>query len=136
MIALTSGLAAALAALSAVHILWALGVWWPIPNEAVLARSVVGTPGREKMPGAIPCAIVGTGLGMLAVWLFFPQSIPFVAIGTGLAAAVFTVRGVAAYLPAFQRRTPEPEFRRNDTRLFGPICLLIGAGLWGVAVAG
>jgi len=31
--------------IAAAHLLWALGIWWPIKDEAALARAVVGSKG-------------------------------------------------------------------------------------------
>ena len=53
MITLAYGASAALIVIAAVHLLWALGFWWPIKDEAALARAVVGTKGIDRMPGAV-----------------------------------------------------------------------------------
>jgi hypothetical protein len=136
MMALAVILSVVLLAIAALHLLWGIGFWWPIRDEAGLARAVVGRAGITRMPGAVPCASVGTALMVLASWLYLPQEIWFVRAGTGIAAGVFVLRGIAAWVPAFQRITPEPAFRRLDTALYGPLCLAIGAGLAVFAIGG
>ncbi|MGR3466460.1 MAG: hypothetical protein ACU0CI_01160, partial [Shimia sp.] len=42
---------ATLLLIAALHALWALRIWWPIREEAALARAVVGTEGITRMPG-------------------------------------------------------------------------------------
>ena len=32
------------------HFIWAFGLTWPIRDEALLVRTVVGTPGATRMP--------------------------------------------------------------------------------------
>ena len=124
-----------LAGLAVLHLLWAVGYWWPIRDEAALARAVLGTDGVTRMPGAVPCALVGTALAGLAVWLHLRPDHPMIFAGSLVAALIFLARGVAAYVPAFQRLTPEPAFRRNDTRYFGPLCLSLGAAVLMLALA-
>jgi hypothetical protein len=44
------------------------------------------------------------------------------------AGAVFLGRGLAAYIPAWRRVTPEQPFARLDQIAYGPLCLALGAG--------
>lgn len=124
---LALALSAVAIAIAALHLLWALGYWWPIRDEAALARAVLGTRDAERMPGAVPTALV-------VVALMFAAALPWVAPGplrlAGLAAlaAVFLARGGAAYAPPFQALTPEQPFRRLDQRVYGPLSLALGAG--------
>ena len=118
-----------LTALTALHLLWAMGFWWPIRDEAQLARAIAGFKGINKMPGAVPSALVAVAL-MAVIWLLlgWPHG-TWRSLGLAAAAAVFTLRGLAAYTPAWRRITPEMPFVRLDRRYYGPLCLIIGAGL-------
>jgi hypothetical protein len=53
---------AGLIIIAAVHLLWALGIWWPIKDETALARAVVGSKGIKKMPRATSCSLVVVAL--------------------------------------------------------------------------
>lgn len=120
---------------AALHLLWALGFWIPIRNEAQLARAVVGARGITRMPGAVPCALV-------AVALFFAALLPHLSwfpyrhLLLSSFAMVFLLRGAAAYLPIWRAMVPEQPFATLDTRLYGPLCLIIGASLLILTVQG
>ncbi|MBO6896690.1 MAG: DUF3995 domain-containing protein [Shimia sp.] len=111
---------------AALHLLWAIGAWMPIRDEAALARATVGAPGITKMPGPIPCALVFVALSFAASLphlTTFPQrSLLLLSI-----AAVFLLRGIAAYLPAWRKLVPEEPFATLDQRYYGPLCLVLGA---------
>lgn len=129
------GLSLVLWVLAALHVYWGDGGIWPKEDELALARTVVGAPGIKKMPSrtasfAVALALFFAGLWPLQMIGVAPAMLPIgltVLMGYGLA-AVFLLRGVAAYLPAFRRRFPEEPFATLDRRLYGPLCLLIGAG--------
>jgi hypothetical protein len=47
----------------------------------------------------------------------------------GLAlAAVFLARGSVGYTSWWAGKTPEPNFRLNDRRVYTPLCLVLGLG--------
>lgn len=114
-----------LADLAALHLLWALRVWLPTGHERSLARAVLGTRGVEHMPGPVACLVVATALAVAASlpwWdAFGLQRAALLAAG-----AVFACRGVAAYVPAWERLTPEHPFRKLDRAVYGPLCLALG----------
>lgn len=116
---------ATLIVIAAVHLLWALGYWWPIKDEAQLARTVVGTKGIEKMPGAVACSLVVVALLFAAAWPWFPDS-PFKGGGLFIIAIVFQIRAVAAFTPLMKRATPEQPFRKMDETYYAPLCILLG----------
>ncbi len=108
------------------HLLWAIGAWVPIRDEAALARVVVGAPGLTKMPGPIPCALVFVALSFAAALphlTSFPLRTPLLLIMAG----VFGLRGLAAYLPVWRKLVPEEPFATLDQRLYGPLCLVLSA---------
>ena len=122
----------ALLAVAMAHTLWAFGRTWPIRDEKLLAQTVVGFPNIERMPprlasfavavatfiaGLYALALADHDSGGLALTLF---ALPF--------AAVFLARGVAGYTKWWQAKTPEPNFRLNDIRVYSPLCLLLGLG--------
>ena len=126
MTALAFLLAAVLVALAVLHLAWALGHVTPMEDEAALARAVVGTRGITRMPGAVPCALVAMALTFCAILPLDPR-IPGRALLMPVIAAVFLARGIAPYVPAWRRLTPEEPFATLDRRFYGPLCLGLGA---------
>ena len=122
----------ALLAMSLAHLAWAAGLTWPLRDEKLLAQTVVGTPGIERMPPRLltlavalflaAAMVVGVSLGdhdSGGPWLTF----------AGFAfALVFLCRGIVGYTGWWAARTPEPNFRLNDRRVYSPLCLVLGAG--------
>ena len=132
--ALSLVLALALFVLSALHLLWATRSPWPKPTQAELARAVTGFPGVDNMPPPAACIVVAFGLAVmaadaLALGCVISTNFPLVTtlIGVG-STAIFLGRGVAGYLPAWRRLTPEEPFAILDRRYYSPLCLLLGAG--------
>ena len=123
----------ALLTVSLAHLLWAFGRTWPIREEKLLAQTVVGTPGIERMPSrwlSLGVAVLSLAAGLLALSLADHTS-----GGLGLSllglpfAAIFLARGIIGYTSGWAAKTPEPNFRLNDRRVYSPLCLAIGAGL-------
>lgn len=135
MTALALIFAVVILALSLLHLLWAIGFWFPIRDETALARAVVGTPNVRRMPGAIPCAVVAVALMFVASLPFtpaFPGQILFLAG----AAVVFGARGGLAYSRIWRDRLTEQPFADLDRRYYGPLCLAIGLVLMIFVVSG
>lgn len=126
MIVLVISLTALMAAIAALHLAWAIGFWWPIRDEAALARAVVGTKDITRMPGAVPCALVAVAVGFVASLPWTP-GFPFQKLLLTGAALVFLGRGLVAYLPFWGNLSPEEPFRRLDRQVYAPLCLAIGA---------
>ncbi len=112
---------------AALHLLWAIGYWTPIRDEAQLARAVVGAPGITRMPSAVACAVVAVGL-IFAALLPHLGWFPFRKLLLSLFAAIFLLRGGAAFLPVWRKLVPEQRFATLDRRFYGPLCLLVGTG--------
>lgn len=118
----------ALGAIALLHLAWALGFWWPIADEAELARTVVGAKDIDQMPGAVACSFVVVALMTAAIWPWYMAegSAPFGRAGGWAIGAVFVLRGVVAFSPQWQRKTPEHPFTRLDRRFYAPLCLGLG----------
>ncbi|MDW4549379.1 DUF3995 domain-containing protein [Defluviimonas sp. D31] len=119
--------------LAVLHIAWGIGFWFPLRDETALARAVIGTPGRREMPGAVACSLGASALLGAASFLWWapglPRDVALAATGTILAG-----RGIAAWLPAWRRHFPDEPFATLDRRLYGPLCLALGAGFWRLAI--
>ncbi len=117
--------------LAALHLLWALGIWWPIADEKALAHAITGFRGMDAMPSRAASLAVATALaisalaaGLLGAANNAPLPIAMAGVGCAL---VFLGRGFAGFTPAWARLTPEEPFRTNDRLYYSPLCLAIGA---------
>ena len=114
------------------HLLWSIGRTWPIRDEKLLAQTVVGTRDIQKMPprlASFAVAVAAFAAGILALSLADHDSGGMLLTLAGIAlATIFLARGIAGYTPGWAARTPEPNFRLNDRRVYSPLCLLLGAG--------
>ncbi|WP_204115433.1 DUF3995 domain-containing protein [Shimia biformata] len=119
---------ATLIVIAALHLVWALGIWLPIRDEAQLTRTVVGAKGMAEMPGPVPCAMVAMICLFLAI-LPHLTSFPFRVPLMSAAGAVFILRGFAPFFPAWRRLFPEQPFARLDRLFYGRLCILLGLAL-------
>lgn len=130
MILLAMLLTLILLAIAIAHVYWGFGGLWPEQNEAELARAVIGT-GQSHMPSAWSCFAVAIALLIVAAWpwllLFQPSDGAVLTVGVAIA-AVFFVRGLAAYSPRWRRRFPAEPFATRDRRLYGPLCMVLATG--------
>ncbi len=122
----------ALLAVATAHLLWSLGRTWPIRNEKLLAQTVVGFRDIERMPprlASFAVALATLAAGILALSLADHTSggLPLTLLGLPVA-AVFLARGAVGYTAWWAEKTPEPNFRLNDRRVYSPLCLALGAG--------
>tara|TARA_R110002020_G_scaffold2200_15_gene10228 strand:- start:607 stop:1038 length:432 start_codon:yes stop_codon:yes gene_type:complete len=121
-----------LLAVATAHLLWSLGQTWPIREEKLLAQTVVGTAGIERMPPrlasfAVALFILIAGIAALALADHDGGGAMLTVTGFGFA-LLFLARGVVGYTPWWAGQTPEPNFRLNDRRVYSPLCLLLGLG--------
>ena len=122
----------ALLAVATAHFLWSIGRTWPIRNEKLLAQTVVGFEGIERMPPrlasfAVAAATLAAGIIALALADHDSGGLPLSLLGLPLA-AVFLARGVIGYTAWWAEKTPEANFRLNDRRVYSPLCLFLGLG--------
>lgn len=112
------------------HVAWANRLWWPVGNEAVLARSVAGFPGIDRMPPPTACLFVAVALVFMAGLLVAAQIVATPAwwVKTGLlvSSAIFLARGLGGFTALWARLTPEEPFHSLDLRYFSPLALAIG----------
>ncbi|MEO0322452.1 MAG: DUF3995 domain-containing protein [Myxococcota bacterium] len=135
--------AAVLVALAVLHLYWARGGRWPGTDEASLARTVVGVPGADRMPGPLACVAVALALAVAATLPLAAQGLVGVPIPAGgvrvltwLAAGVFALRGLGGFFEArFRGGPPVEPFHRLNRQLYSPLCLVLAALLVAASVA-
>jgi hypothetical protein len=130
-------LSAAMLLVAAVHAYWGVGSVWPGSDERSLARMVVGSKGIVRMPSSLACfAVAAILLGAAVLPLmavgFLPAPWPATIKTLGLAGCglLLVGRGVMSFVPAFRRLGPEEPFATMDRRLYGPLCLALGAAFF------
>jgi hypothetical protein len=120
-----------LLAVGIAQLLWAFGQSWPIRDPALLARTVVGTAGVERVPRlrALLTGIAALIAGVVALALAdetgggWPLTILGAIIALGLAA-----RGALGYTPWWRARTPEEPYRTLDERNYSPLYIGLALG--------
>ena len=117
---------------SMAHLAWSFGLTYPIRDEKLLAQTVVGTAGIQRMPprwASFGVAVLTLAAGILALSLADPTSGGLTLSLSALpVAAIFFARGALGYTPWWASITPEPNFRLNDRRVYSPLCLTISTG--------
>ena len=114
------------------HLLWALGFTWPIRNEALLVKAVVGTPGATKMPSRwltllFALLILAAGIVALSIADHDSGGVLWTIVGA-LLALVFLGRGIAGYTPRWRTAHSAEPFASLDRKFYSPLCLWIGVG--------
>lgn len=126
-----------LAAISALHAVWASGSPWPAKNTAALAEAVVGQ--AIEMPSAAPTAVVAVGTAgtaLLAAGALGHRPVRRLALGgMGTVMLLRAVLGGDAALAALRLPRSGGTFRRLDRRYYRPFAAVLGVALW-VASAG
>lgn len=134
MTSLSYATAVILSVIALLHLLWGVGVYWPIAGEAELARAVVGAEGITRMPPFAACLFVTLALtvGIVIVLrlggLIAPTFIPLILFqiaGVGFAFVLLS-RGIVGFLPFWAEVTPEQPFRRLDRQFYSPLCIALG----------
>lgn len=127
-----------LLAVSMAHFIWAIGKTWPIRDEKLLARTVVGAKGIERMPNrflSLGVSLAALTAGIIALSLADPEAGGWWLDGLGLAAgAVFLARGIIGYLPFWAALTPEEPFRTLDRKNYSPLCIGLGIGFLALVI--
>jgi hypothetical protein len=123
---------------STAHFLWSIGRTWPIREEKLLAQTVVGFRDIQHMPPrwasfAVSVATLAAGVVALSLADHTSGGLPLTLLGLPFAAA-FLARGIVGYTPWWAEKTPEPNFRLNDIRVYSPLCLFLGAGFLALVI--
>ena len=134
---------AVLAAIAVLHATWGLGSHWPCEGEESLVRTVGGTPGAKRMYPPSACFTVAAMLAGVSLWPLFaagllPAAWPsWLTLLAGAAiAAVFVVRGIVGYVPAWRRLHSAEPFATLDRRFYAPLCFALGAGFFTILLRG
>jgi hypothetical protein len=121
----------ALAGIGGLHVLWATGSRWPLPDRESFADTVAGRPaGMARGPGACRG---GAGLLPAAAALVSGQPRQAPGISRIGSAGVVTVLGVRGALGLAGRTdivspgSSSERFRELDRRIYAPLCLTIAA---------
>jgi len=121
-----------LLAIGIAHLLWSLGIMWPIRDEQLLARTVIGRSGIDRMPPryqSFGVAVLALAACVIAFSVADPAAggAPLTLLAL-LAGAVFLARGALGYSAGWIARTPEEPFRSLDRKNYSPLCLIVGVG--------
>jgi hypothetical protein len=123
-----------LVAIGAVHVAWALGVYWPAGSESDLAEHVLSRDERQLLDGAMPPAgltwLIALGLAGAA------GAVRGVARGTRSrwvrrtawgVAGIFLIRGLA-FPPLDIANGLDDRYDRLDLAFYSPLCLALAIG--------
>ena len=125
-------LTALLAGIAVLHAWWGLGGSFPAADRESLALLVIG---QRQVPPPLACFVVALAVAGMALlpaihlgWIGTPPLLRrLAALGCWGAAAIFAVRGIAGYLPAFERLFPLEPFASMNRVAYSPLCFLIAA---------
>lgn len=130
---------ATLLIIALLHVIWGLGILWPLKDEKSLVNAIAGFQAVEKMPPAtasffvafivLVAAAISLDLGRKV--LIFPPKIALIG-GAGVA-IVFLSRGLLGYTRFWTKLTPEEPFRSLDSVLYSPLCLALGVSFSALA---
>ena len=116
--------------ISGLHIYWAMGGKWA--SDAVLPTKPNGT--LMLKPGLMPTLVVAGGLlvfalltlgnlGVLDAWL----SRKVIVIGNWFMMGIFWLRAIGDFnYVGFLKQTKGTPFAQNDTKIYSPLCVVIG----------
>jgi hypothetical protein len=122
-------------AVGVIHTAWAAGSTWPYDDAETLTRSVLGVAEAKDFPPtgmtlAVTGALTVAGAAALARTSSQDKVRQAARLLTLPAAAVLALRGVGGFAQSLLApQASTPEFRRNDLRLYSPLCLGLAAGL-------
>ncbi|MDQ6525322.1 DUF3995 domain-containing protein [Nocardioides sp. LHD-245] len=141
---LAAAIGAALLAIAALHLTWAVTPW-PLPTVADLARDVVGrSDGSLRRAVFVPATVAVAAALTVAAWLVAlhgevlssPLSDDITRAGTWGVAIVLLGRGALGLAEAGSGRGDRPpSYRRLNLRIYSPLCLVLGAATATVALA-
>lgn len=110
------------------HLLWAFGSPWPVRDPKLLAATITGREGVDRVPRlasfgvallVLLASVVGTALADLDSG-GLPLTLAGLAFGL-----LFGVRGVLGYTAGWRRRHAQPPFPELDRKFYSPLCLVV-----------
>lgn len=110
------------------HFVWAFGGTWPIRDHKLLAATVIGREGVDKVPRlasllvailVLIAAAIGSALADTA-----SGGLPLTLLGLALG-VLFGARGLAGYTAGWRRRFPREPFATLDRKFYSPLCLVV-----------
>ena len=113
---------------SLAHFLWAIGSKWPIRDPALLAHTVIGAPGVERVPrlAALVVALLVLAAAAIGSALGDKTSGGLLLTLAGIVLTlVFGIRGVLGYTSWWRARHPVEPFATLDKRIYSPLCLIV-----------
>ena len=121
----------ALLAIAGLHVVWASGSSWPLPDGAALADEVAGRPDADP-PSPTACLVVA---GLLAAAAAFvagrPRRLPgFSRLGAAGVVVALATRGGLGLAGRTDLLAPDSvseRFRTRDRRVYSPLCLALAA---------
>ncbi|HEX3609301.1 MAG TPA: DUF3995 domain-containing protein [Solirubrobacterales bacterium] len=122
---------ASLLAIAGLHLNWARGSSWPLPDHEALADEVAGRPDADP-PSAAACLAVAGLLGAAAAFVAgHPRGSPGLS-RLGAAGVVVTLAGrggfgMAGRTDLLSRGSVSERFRARDRRVYSPLCLALAA---------
>ncbi len=126
---------AVLASISALHLYWAIGGFWPGNDAQSLASKVIGVKGMVEMPSTGVTVFVAICIFIAALlplmWsaqiaYSLPQGL--VWAGMWIVLAVFLSRGILGMTRTFRQLSPMQPFVDLNRKYYSPLCLLLAAG--------
>jgi hypothetical protein len=130
--AIAIALALLLAVIAGLHGYWGRGGLWPAATEDELIATVIGNAQARRMPPPTLCLLVALAIAVTAIWpLLLAQTPgtaalrPLLLLGGFAIMAVFLLRGVAGYLPAWRRQASPRALRHAmiGRVYYSPLCL-------------
>ena len=120
--------AAGLAAVAAVHLVWATGSSWPYADRTELAEHIAGRP---DLPGPRACVMVGATLATAAAVVGAPgrhgRLGQVARLGVTSALLLRGLAGITGNTRLLVNWEPAQPFVELDRRRYGPLCLVLGA---------
>ena len=122
--------AAGLGSISALHVVWGRGSTFPFRHRHVLNDHVVG---RQVSPSPAACNMVACLLAVAAVSVERAArgssiTARVVAAGCGVVLATRAGLGFFGHTDLVVPGSTSATFRRNDRRIFAPVCSVLAVG--------
>ncbi len=124
---------ATIAAVAALHAVWATGRHWPAGSEEALAQRALGSSSTAMPPAALTGLVAGVlaaSAGAVAATARRTGGRP-VRLAAWATAGVFAARGVLG--PLADAFTGPGPYERLDLAVYSPLCLAVAAGAATVA---